>query len=124
VLVVATLVGCTTAGSGAPDDWSRTYLRTLDRVWRATLSTLDNEGYVVEAQDLERGRITAVPGQHRVRSALLVSVEEVAEGVRVDVQVRPGVGGGPPAPEEMEHAARAFLLGLDQELRVTVGGAS
>ncbi len=42
LVVTVTAVGCTLTDAGG-EPWSRTYVRTFDRVWQATVTTLEEE---------------------------------------------------------------------------------
>jgi len=121
VVLVAVVSGCTLSGGGS-DGWSRTYTRSFDRVWQATLSTLAEEDYLVEVEDRERGRLVAASSaRRRDREILLeIRVKETTESVRVDVQARPGPVDGPVNLKQMENTVLPFLLALDQELRAVV----
>ncbi len=117
--LLAVTVACTSGGPPAPEQWSRVYAESFDRVWETALSTLAESGYAVEERDPERGTIRAESGESDAyrRVVLEVFVLRRPESVRVDVQAS---GGGVSSPTDLRRLARpvlAFLDDLDARLR-------
>ncbi len=117
--LLAVTVACTSGGAPAPEQWSRVYTESFDRVWEAALSTLAESGYAVDERDPERGAIRAESGESEAyrRVVLEVFVHRRPESVRVDVQAS---GGGVSSPTDLRRLARpvlAFLDDLDARLR-------
>jgi hypothetical protein len=119
-LVVAALLSGCTVSDGGGEPWSRTYVRSFDRVWRAALSVLEEEGYLVQEEDRKRGRIEAASSAHRrdLEIVLDLRVIETADSVRVDVQARPGLVDGQAALRRMDSTVLSLLLALDEGLSI------
>lgn len=89
LMLVVALAGCTSAGGGGTDDWSRSYLSTRSTVFEAALDALEGEDFYLDSVDEGRGRVTASSSARRGDDlTLIVEVDEDAGGIRVDVMAR------------------------------------
>lgn len=116
LVVIGSAAGCSTRG-GAPDDWSRSYLSTPERVFAAALDALEDSGFYLDEVDEASGRIRAESSVRRGDEVtLFVDVAKRRDRIRVDVMAssasaREGAGPGP-----MTAVVREFLSALDARL--------
>jgi hypothetical protein len=113
-------VGCSSTGatSGSGRDWFRSYVHSVDQVWRAAITVLSENGYYLEDTDEERGRIRAESPSDRAYSgvALEVRIEKRREMTRVDVQASGGAAETATGFKRIERVVLEFLDDLDDEL--------
>ena len=119
-LTVLVLGGCSSSAGGG--DWSRTYLRPFDRVFEATLDSLEAvDFYLVEA-DAERGEVRADSSVRWGEDiTLLVRVEERRNGVVVDVMARGVDVPNGFAPARFDTVVGEYLRELDSRLEGRTG---
>lgn len=115
---VLALGACSQLALAPQGDWHRSYARTLGEVWTAALEALEDEGFVIESADQDRGRIRAeAPGQNEYRRAVLhIQIRERDQSVLVDV----AAGGGSETPGDIarfDRAVSTFLEVLDEYAR-------
>jgi hypothetical protein len=119
-LLISTLVIAThsPAASSSGEDWSRSYLGSVDRVWQAVIEVLSEADYYIEKEDRKKGRIQAEsPGRGFDAIVLDIRIRIKKEKVRVEVQAS---GGGVRSPADfgrLDGAVEEFLRELDVELK-------